>query len=244
LHLCRLLEKIVPILALFFLTGFSGLLLLIPGKKNIDRIKVQGLLFAFGTLAGTIFFHMVPEFIEHNPGQYAYLLLAVPSFLFWFFPLLFKKKKSDEAAEKNSIWALLFGDAIHNAFTSILWVSLCLSSGRPEMMILPALFIHEIPHKASNYGILIFSGINKFSALAYSLFSTFFFFSGLFLYSTELNVNGKVLIPIIIGTLSYSLFRGLYSHLKTLKKLNMAIWFLGGVFLMVIFTLLTAELEH
>lgn len=223
------------ILFLFFLTGFSGLIFYLVGNSSLEKIKSPGLLFALGTLGGTIFFHLLPEYIEEHEGQMSYLFLAIPGFLIWLTPSLFKNKE-----KTHSITALMAGDALHNAFTSILWLSLCMASGRIEFMIIPAIMLHEIPHKAGNFGIMIFSGLSKKNALLLSILSSLFFFTGLFIYQLDIEVNGKILIPIIMGTLSYTFFSGLRHERQSFKNKRHLFWLLGGFFLMIFVNILTA----
>lgn len=207
------------------------------GKDFLNKIKVPGFFFALGTLGGTVFFHLVPEYIEQHETHWQYLLLAIPGFLVWFIPAIMKQKKDDT---KHSIIALMAGDALHNAFTSILWLSLCIASGRIEFMLIPAMMLHEIPHKAGNFGIMIFSGVSKKMALLMSISASAFFFTGLFLYQLKIEMDGKILIPIIIGTLTYTLYSGLKHESAALKTKGAWIWLLSGLFLMIFVNLVTA----
>ena len=229
----------VLILVLFFLTGFSGIIFYLFGDKLLEKIKFPGLFFALGTLGGTVFFHLLPEYIEHHKNDTLYVLLAIPGFLVWFIPGFFKNKKEES---KYSIAALMAGDALHNAFTSILWLSLCIASGRIEFMILPAIMLHEIPHKVGNFGIMIFSGMSKKKALVYSVIAASFFFTALFLYNVDIHIDGKIFIPIIVGTLCYTFFSGIYHERQSLKGKNLY-WLAAGLFLMIFVNLLTGEMH-
>ena len=227
------------ILALFFFTGFSGIVFYLFGDKLLEKIKFPGLFFALGTLGGTVFFHLLPEYIEHHENDMLYVFLAIPGFLVWFIPVFFKNKKEES---KYSIVALMAGDALHNAFTSILWLSLCIASGRIEFMILPAIMLHEIPHKVGNFGIMIFSGMSKKRALIYSVIASSFFFTALFLYNVDVHIDGKIFIPIIVGTLCYTFFSGIYHERQSLKGKNLY-WLAAGLFLMIFVNLLTGEMH-
>lgn len=231
----------ILILFLFFLTGFSGFVFYLFKNSELGKIRRPGLLLALGTLGGTVFFHLVPEYAEHHPSDWLYGLLAIPGFLVWFIPDLFRKK---EAEVKPSIIALVVGDAVHNAFTSLLWLSLCLVSGKPEMMVVPAIIFHEIPHKAGNFGIMIFSGMSKKMAMLLNVFASLFFFAGLVLYTDQVQFDGKIFMPVIIGTLSYTFFSGLYHERAAIKQLSTWLWLAAGLFLMIFVSLLTNGWDH
>jgi len=224
------------ILFLFFLTGFSGFIFYLFNNSALEKIRRPGLFLALGTLAGTIFFHLVPEYVEHNGTELRYGLLAIPGFLVWFLPGLFKKDRSEV---KPSIVALIAGDAVHNTFTSLLWLSLCITSGRVEMLVVPAIILHEIPHKVGNFGIMIFSGLSKRTAMLLNIFACVFFFAGLLIYSTDVHFDGKIMMPIIIGTLSYTFFSGLYHERAFIRKPVSLLWLAGGCVLMVLVSMWT-----
>lgn len=226
------------ILILFFLTAFSGLVFYLFDNKVLDKIKGPGLFFALGTLGGTIFFHLVPEYLETEGSRLIYFLLAIPGFCVWFLPALFRKRTD----KKNtpSIIALMAGDALHNAFTSVIWMSLCLASGRVELLLVPAILIHEIPHKVGNFAIMIFSGISKQNALLLSILSSLFFFAGVFMLTSDMHFNGTYMIPFIIGTLCYTLVSGIWHERASLSKRSLWVWLAGGFFLMIF----VGELSH
>lgn len=231
----------VLILFLFFLTGTSGFIFYFFKNSELGKIRRPGLLIALGTLGGTIFFHLVPEYVEHHSTDLIYGLLAIPGFLVWFVPQLFRKNKAEV---KPSIVALMAGDAIHNALTSLLWLSLCLVSGKPEMMVVPAIIFHEIPHKAGNFGIMIFSGVSKQMAMLLNLFASLFFFAGLILYTDQITFDGKIFIPLIIGTLSYTFFSGLFHERAAIKQPSTWLWLAAGLFFMIFVSLLTNGWDH
>lgn len=232
----------ILILFLFFLTGFSGFIFYFFKNSEIRNIRRPGLLLALGTLGGTVFFHLVPEYIDHHRADgILYGLLAVPGFLVWFIPGLFRKNKNEV---KPSIVALIVGDAVHNAFTSLLWLSLCLVSGKPEMMVVPAIILHEIPHKAGNFGIMIFSGMSKKKAMLLNLFAGLFFFAGLILYTERMAFDGKIFMPVIIGTLSYTFFSGLFHERAAFKQVSTWLWLATGLFFMIFVSLLTNGWDH
>lgn len=231
----RVVEQI-SILFLFFLTGFSGVIFYAFKNSDLAAIRRPGLLLALGTLGGTIFLHLLPEYLEQHPDDLLYVLGAIPGFLVWLLPGLLRKNRNEV---KPSLVALIAGDAIHNALTSLLWLSLCLASGRAEMMVIPAIILHEIPHKAGNFGIMIFSGLSKRTAMMLNLFSSLFFFAGLLLYSGNLQFDGKIFIPVIIGTLSYTFFSGLYHERDGMRKPGWWLWLAGGFFLMIFVFLFT-----
>ena len=231
----------ILILFLFFLTGFSGFIFYFFKNSDLRTIRRPGLLLALGTLGGTIFFHLVPEYLAHHGNGMPYGLLAVPGFLVWFLPGLFRKNKGEV---QPSIVALVVGDAVHNAFTSLLWLSLCLVSGKPEMMVVPAIILHEIPHKAGNFGIMIFSGMSKKMATLLNLFASLFFFAGLVLYTGHVHFDGKIFMPVIIGTLSYTFFSGLYHERAAINRVSTWLWLAAGFFFMIFVSLLTNGWDH
>lgn len=231
----RKLASYALILFLLFLSGFSGLIFYLLGEAYLQKVKTPGLLFALGTLGGTIFSHLLPEYLSEHTTK-AYLFLIVPGFAIWYVPSLFYKKSSSQP----SLIALVAGDSLHNAFTSVLWISLCVASGRIEYTVLPAILLHEFPHKVGNFGIMIFSGLDKKKALLLSVFAALFFFSGLAIVSLGIAASGLYVIPFVIGTLLFTLVSGLLHEKQNIKEMPILfLWFFAGVFFMLFAGILT-----
>lgn len=229
MHLCRKLNSPIIILSILFLTGFSGLIFFLFDEKTLNKIKIPGLLFALGTLAGTVVFHLVPEHFSGHTDILNFLIWAVPAFLVWYLPSFIINRNKNTTP---SVAALLLGDAIHNMATSLLLVSVCITQPGSEWMLLPAILLHEIPHKAGNFGILHFSGLNRIKSLLLVLLSSALFFSGMLLFITDLHINREYVVPIVVGSLSYTFVSGLVHEYRTTSVGKMLLWVTAGMLFM------------
>jgi zinc transporter ZupT len=230
MHLCLKLDSPVIILSILFLTGFSGLIFFLFDEKTLNKIKVPGLLFALGTLAGTVTFLLLPEHFSTPTDISKFLVWAVPAFFVWYLPSLNINRNENTTP---SFAALLLGDAIHNATTSLLLVSVSMTRPGSGWMLLPAILLHEIPHKAGNFGILHFSGLNRIKSLLLVLMSCSLFYSGMLF--TDLHINREYreyVVPVVVGSLSYTFVSGLAHEYRTATVGKMLLWVTAGMLFM------------
>jgi len=72
--------------------------------------------------------------------------------------------------KKNLIYLNLSGDAIHNLIDGFLVASAFMLNFRTGLVVTLAVIIHEIPQEISDFGVLLYAGLNKIRALAYNFF--------------------------------------------------------------------------
>jgi zinc transporter ZupT len=228
-------------LGLFFLTGLSGLLFYFLSGTILEKIKSPGLHIALGTLAGSIIFHLIPDYFSHSEsGGVHFLLLFLAGFGFMIF---ISRLKKDKNTHKSGVTALFLGDSIHNSITSFLWVSVSMAAGNPVYSLVPALLLHEIPHKLGNFSIMLFSGLSQTKSLLLSVISASFFFSGIVLRFISFTPDMRLFLPLVSGLLSYSLISGIKSKSIVYRGFSRWIWLFAGFVLMGIISLLFKDLH-
>ncbi len=227
------------ILTLFFSTGLSGLLFYILSGNTVEKIKSPGLHLALGTLAGSVIFHLIPDYFSHPASGAITFLLLFLSGLALMNLLRLSPKKSEP--EKTGIVALLLGDSIHNAITSFLWISACMAAGHPLYSLVPAFLMHEIPHKLGNFGIMLFSGLSMFRSLMFSTISASFFFSGIALRFLPSTPDMQLFLPLVSGLLSFTVINGIRKNSGGTQGLSRWGWFFSGLLLMGIVSFLFKE---
>jgi len=72
--------------------------------------------------------------------------------------------------KKNLIYLNLSGDAIHNLIDGFLVASAFMLNFKTGLLVTFAVIIHEIPQEISDFGVLLYAGLNKTRALVYNFF--------------------------------------------------------------------------
>lgn len=107
-------------------------------------------LLSIGSIVATLVFHFLPEHDAHIEFSWTGIILGL------IFSALFNSIKIGRS-RLNAV-SILSADYLHNlvnAFTLVLWVS---DSPAIWFSLAASLFIHELVHKAGNYGLLISTG--------------------------------------------------------------------------------------
>ncbi len=167
------------VVSLFSLVGIYGLSL---REKTLHKILLVLVAFSAGSILGAAYFDLLPEAIEffeeagfEESVVYVYITLGFVAFFFlerfiyWYHGHPHETDVSDEIAGKASIkgfaYLNLIGDGIHNFVDGIVIAASFLAGFSVGLATTVAVIFHELPQEMGDYGILIYGGFKRRSAL-------------------------------------------------------------------------------
>ncbi len=153
------------------LLSLVGILVLSLSPKLMGRVLIYLVGLSTGTLLGGAFFHLLPEAAESMALDNVFLI-TVLSFITFFLieKLLHWRHCHDASCEEHTFGHMnLIGDAIHNFIDGMIIAGTFLVSVPLGIASTVALTFHEVPQEISDYGVLVYSGVEKRKALLMNL---------------------------------------------------------------------------
>lgn len=194
-----------------------------------------------GTLLGGAFFHLLPEAAENMQLDNVFLI-TVLSFIIFFLieKLLHWRHCHDEHCEEHTFGHMnLLGDAVHNFIDGMIIAGTFLVSVPLGVASTVALMFHEIPQEISDFGVLVYSGVERKKAVALNfLVALTSVLGGIVGYSLAAYTDILLgfLLPFAAGGFLYVSTSDLLPELRKDDNLSRSIistaLFLGGVTLM------------
>ena len=188
-----------------------GILAFVVRREPQRRFLLYLVSFSVGGLFGGAFFHLIPEAAEASgftPRVSAYILLGVltsfivEQFLKWrHCHVLTSEEHPHSFAYMN-----LFGDAIHNMIDGMIVGGSYLVSTSMGLATTLAVCFHELPQEIGDFGVLLYAGFERRTALLYNFLTALTAFVGvvialvLSVYVEELTL---FLIPFTAGNFIY-----------------------------------------
>lgn len=148
-----------------------GVLVLSFNQSLMNKVLIYLVGLSTGTLLGGAFFHLLPEAAEAMELDNVFLI-TVLSFITFFLieKLLHWRHCHDESCETHTFGHMnLIGDAIHNFIDGMIIAGTFLISIPLGIASTIALTFHEVPQEISDYGVLVYSGVEKKKALMMNL---------------------------------------------------------------------------
>lgn len=164
--------------ALVSLFSLSGILALSMSEKTLHKVLFFLLAFSAGSILGASLFDLLPEAVELVPTPEVFNIIALgfiaffflERFIYWYHGHGHSEDIEDKHGEPPEGFAYLnlLGDGIHN-FIDGMVIAASFSAGT-EIGIAStmAVIFHELPQEMGDYGILIYSGMNRTKALLYN----------------------------------------------------------------------------
>jgi len=161
------------------LVSFVGVLLLFLKEELLDRILLILVAFSAGALLGAAFLHLLPEAISEI-GLQEEDVLRISGFVLLGFCLFFILEQFiswhhhhavRHPAIKPFSYLILFSDGIHNFFDGLAIAASFATGLSTGMITTLAVVLHEIPQEIGDFGILIYGGFKKSSALFFNFVS-------------------------------------------------------------------------
>ena len=166
--------------------SFAGAFSISISPGRLRQILIFLIPLAIGALLGDAFFHLIPQAFEEteNPAAISFLVLLgifsvflLEKFLRWHHHSAMENS-SDHAPHaphkedpKYLGQIILFSDGLHNFIDGIVIGVSYLASVEIGIATTLAVILHEIPQEIGDFGVLIYSGYKRATALLYNFLS-------------------------------------------------------------------------
>jgi len=189
------------------IVSLAGVLTVSLRQERLMRALSFLIPLAVGALLGDAFFHLIPESFEEtrNPAMISFLLFSgvisfffLEKFLRWHHHAtkeLFPAATSGEDNPKHLGHLILISDGFHNFIDGVIIGVSYLVSIEVGIATTLAVILHEIPQEIGDFGVLIYAGYKRATALFYNFLSA-------------LTAVAGAMLVIIIGSLPEALIQG------------------------------------
>ncbi|MFO7795094.1 MAG: ZIP family metal transporter [Promethearchaeati archaeon] len=178
-----------------------GIFMISFREKTLDNILFILVAFATGTILATALFDLIPESIHHleelggilsEYWVFGFILLGyvvffvVERFIYWFhghahqqeneyvcYDTITEGLERTEKGPKIRNFALLnlIGDGLHNFLDGVIIIVAFLTGIGNGIVITLAVLFHELPQEVGDFGILLYGGFSKRTALFFNFLS-------------------------------------------------------------------------
>ena len=175
---------VIGSVALVSLVSFVGVLGVSLSQKRLNQALAFLVPLAVGALLGDAFFHLIPEsFAESINSAEVSLIVIIGILSFFFLEKVLRwhhssREKFEPAKENPSPSHLgkiiIISDAFHNFIDGIIIAVSYIAGIEIGIATTLAVVLHEIPQEIGDFGVLIYSGYKKATALLYNFLSALF----------------------------------------------------------------------
>ncbi len=155
--------------------SFSGALLLLAKDRFLRNLTIFLVALAAATLLGTAFLHFLPEALEAELPERAFLFPLIGFVLFYVGEKLLHlhhATQRDTGHDPRELGILsLAGDFVHNFIDGIILVVAFLVDVKLGFITAAAIALHEIPEEIAEFGVLLYAGFSKLRALLLNFLS-------------------------------------------------------------------------
>lgn len=237
--------------ALVSAVSLVGVVVLTLRSDVVSRLLAPLVSFSTGAILGTVFFHLLPEVMEHadEPATGSALVLAgvmlafaIEKFIHWHH--CHRADHDDEHGGHNHpLGALIvIGDGIHNFLDGALIAAAYMIDVHVGIAATIAVVLHEIPQELGDVSLLLHSGFSSKKAIAWNFASALAAVLGAAaaLWSgSSMEGIESVLLPIAAGNFLYIATTDLIPELhketrlsKTLSQVSLLLVGAGLMFLL------------
>lgn len=215
-----------------------GAVTVFMSASTLDRIVLPMVGLAAGSLLGGAFFHMLPESVDAlGNGIGAYLAVVVGFIVFFVLEqfLHWHHCHRAEHSEHRPLGHLvLLADGLHNLIGGLAVGGAFVVDIRVGIVTWLVAAAHEVPQELGDFGVLVHSGWQRRSALAWNLASALTFLVGaVAAYALAERVEVAYLLPFAAGNFLYigaaDLLPEITSETRTRDKLETSGTFLVGL---------------
>lgn len=206
--------------------------------STLKRIIMPLVAFAAGSLLGGAFFHMLPAALAQAPADPTVFLwtligfaafFALEQFLHWH-----HCHRAFSDCKKPLTYLILLGDGLHNFLGGLGVAGVFLIDHRLGLTAWLAAAAHEVPQELGDFGVLVHSGWQRRSALAWNFASALTFLAGaLIAYGLADHIEVAYLLPFAAGNFIYiaaaDLLPEITSETRTRDKLETSTAFALGL---------------
>ena len=226
------------------LISLIGIAFFLFSQQFVNKTLIWLVSFSAGSLMGGAFFHLIPETVD---GGNDFLLISI--YILTGFCLFFILERvlrwhhchdADCETHKHLGHLNLIGDSIHNAIDGLVIISTFTVSPALGIPVTLSIIFHEIPQEIGDFGVLLYSGFKKTSALFYNFLTALTAVGGVllgyFLLDRIANLN-EFLLPFAAGGFIYiaasDLIPEIHQEKSTVRSvISFIIFFLALVFML------------
>lgn len=149
------------------LGAFIGIFTLAIKEKILNKVLLLIVSLSAGVLMGDVFIHLLPEASEKfgNGDVYMFVLLSFIIFFLVEKILHWRHCHNGECKVHTFGYMSLFGDSVHNFLDGLIIAGTFLADVKLGIITTIAVALHEIPQEISDFGVLIYSGFKKRTAI-------------------------------------------------------------------------------
>lgn len=227
--------------------AFIGVFTLALSKNILNHILIVMVGFAAGGLLGGAFFHLLPESIEQCECFNVFVYLIIGFILFFIIERILFWRHCHEGACKIHTFTYmnLIGDSVHNFIDGLVIAAAFLTNISLGWVTTLAIVFHEVPQEIGDYGVLVYGGFRRITALIFNYFTAITaVLGGIVGYYLHSYIEGMsiFLLPFAAGGFIYiassDLIPELHKEANLKKSLLSFIFFLIGVVLMALLKLI------
>lgn len=158
-----------------------GVLAVYLQQERLKRVLTFLIPLAIGALFGDAFFHLIPEsFGTFSEPTRASLIIIVGIMSFFFLEKFLRWHNhavernhiaEDDASRKHLGHLILISDGFHNFLDGVIIGVSYLASIELGIATTIAIILHEIPQEIADFGVLIYAGYKKNTALLFNFLS-------------------------------------------------------------------------
>ena len=203
--------------------------------------------FAAGGLIGGAFLHMLPETIEKCTDCSIIFVYLIAGFISFFLieRILFWRHCHEGTCKVHTFTYMnIIGDSIHNFIDGLVIAAAFLTNISLGWITTLAILFHELPQEIGDFGVLVYGGFKRITALIFNYFTAITaVLGGIIGYYLHSHIEGMsiFLLPFAAGGFIYiassDLIPEIHKEANLKKSLLSFIFFLIGVLLMALLKL-------
>ena len=157
------------------LVSLTGCLLLYLRKRPSKRLISYATPFAAGALLSAVFLDLLKDGLSESSVEQVLISTLIGILLFFFaerFLYWFHHNHGDADSNRDaSVPLVMFGNGIHNALDGVAIAASFLISVPTGIITTFAVALHEVPHNAADFGLLLGKGVSKRGAWLFTILS-------------------------------------------------------------------------
>ncbi|OGZ27397.1 MAG: hypothetical protein A2365_02900 [Candidatus Nealsonbacteria bacterium RIFOXYB1_FULL_40_15] len=224
------------------LISFTGILAFILKENILAKINLFLVAFSAGALLGGAFFHLIPESFQEAESAFKVSFFILLGFCGFFVLEQFINwhhcHKTVHLAPFS--YLILFSDAIHNIIDGAIIAASFIVSIPLGIATTMAVILHEVPQEIGDFGVLVYGGFKKTTALIFNFLSGITAvlggIAGFYLYNKGYSVEN--FIPFAAGGFIYISSADLIPEIKNRCGLKTSVphffAFLSGICIMLL----------
>lgn len=147
--------------------AFIGILTLAIKEKLLDKLLLFFVALSAGALMGGAFLHLIPEAIEQFSINEIFVQVLVGFSLFFLIEKILHWQHCHKGKCDVHTFAYmnLFGDGVHNFIDGLIIAASFVTNVHLGLVTTLAVMLHEIPQEIGDFGVLVYGGFKKITAL-------------------------------------------------------------------------------